>query len=60
MNSATKPEFSGESAGVMGCAEAVRVFGGGVIVGNLHLSQDLRNAASLGRLQNPAAPCGAS
>jgi len=44
---ATTPEFSGGSAGVMGCAEAVRVFGEGAIVANLHSSQEVRNAASL-------------
>ena len=32
--SATKPEFSGGSAGVMGSAEAVRVFGERVIIAN--------------------------
>lgn len=60
ITSATKPEFSGGSAGMTGSAEAARVFGEGVNVANLHSSRDVRSAASLRRLQNPATPCGAS
>ena len=60
ITSATKPEFSGGSAGMTGGAEVVRVFGEGVIVANLHSSREVWSAAGLGRLQNPATPCGAS
>jgi len=51
---------SGGSAGMTGGAEAARVFGEGVIVANRHSSREVKSAAGLGRLQDPATPCGAS
>ena len=52
----TKSEFSGGSAGMRGSAEAVRVFGGGSTVWNLHSSGEVKSAASLGPIAKSGYP----
>lgn len=55
-----RPEFSGGSAGVMGGAEAVGVFGRGATRYKSPSEQEVGNAASPVWLRGGATPCGAS